>query len=482
MILGGKHADTQDLARFRAEAVAVVRLQHPNIVQVYEVGEQDGQPFFSLEYVDGTTLAAKIQHAPLTAAQAANLVQTIARAIHVAHENGIVHRDLKPANVLLTADDIPKITDFGLAKRVDEAGETRTGQVMGTPCYMAPEQAQGKIHSIGPATDVYALGAMLYEMLAGAPPSRRPPHWKQCASSLRMIRCRRRAFSCACRATWRPSVSHCLEKQPHRRYPSALALADDLHRFLAGEPIHARPTRLWERAWKWARRRPAVASLAAATVLVTILGFAIVSWKWREAESARVRADEQRQLADAHYHLVRMPWTSLRSWVRSGWSMNHTWNQSAATCAAFRLAFYQRLLHERSTDPIMLWETGRAQCRVGDIQQMLGEHAAAEDAYRAAENLLSELVDRFPENHEYIHDLATCYVDHGELLKNLGHLDEAERTCHVALQQQDKVPARPGYRQERCLPRTSWASSCTNAIAFGRQTRPFALLCKSWKS
>ena len=175
MILGGKHADTH-LARFRAEAVAVARLQHPNIVQVYEVGEQDGQPFFSLEYVDGTTLAAKIQHAPLTAAQA-NLVQTIARAIDVAHENGIVHRDLKPANVLLTADDIPKITDFGLAKRVDEAGETRTGQVMSTPCYMAPEQAQGKIHSIGPATDVYALGAMLYEMLAGAPPSRRPPHW-----------------------------------------------------------------------------------------------------------------------------------------------------------------------------------------------------------------------------------------------------------------------------------------------------------------
>ena len=185
---------TLGLARFRAEAVAVARLQRPNIVQVYEVGEQDGQPFFSLEYVDGTTLAAKIQHAPLTAAQAANLVQTIARAIHVAHENGIVHRDLKPANVLLTADDIPKITDFGLAKRVDEAGETRTGQVMGTPCYMAPEQAQGKIHSIGPATDVYALGAMLSKCWQG-PPSRRPPHWKQCPSSLRMIRCRRRAFS-----------------------------------------------------------------------------------------------------------------------------------------------------------------------------------------------------------------------------------------------------------------------------------------------
>ena len=173
MILAGSHAGHAQLARFRAEAEAVARLQHPNIVQIYEIGEQDGLPYFALEYMDGGSLDS-LGGTPLPPRQAAQLLETLARAIHYAHERGIIHRDLKPGNVLLTADAIvPKITDFGLAKQVEsDAGQTKSGAVMGTPSYMAPEQAEGRIKEIGPRTDVYALGAILYELLTGRPPFR----------------------------------------------------------------------------------------------------------------------------------------------------------------------------------------------------------------------------------------------------------------------------------------------------------------------
>ncbi len=171
MILSGAHAGADDLARFRTEAEAIARLQHPNIVQIYEVGEHDGLPFFSLEFCGGGSLDRSLAGKPLPPRDAALLVVTLARAMQAAHEKGVIHRDLKPANVLLAEDGTPKITDFGLAKRLDAAGQTVTGSVMGTPSYMAPEQAEGK-KAVGPAADVYALGAILYECLTGRPPFR----------------------------------------------------------------------------------------------------------------------------------------------------------------------------------------------------------------------------------------------------------------------------------------------------------------------
>jgi len=197
MILSGAHSDQQDLARFRTEAEAVARLQHPHIVQIHEVGEHNGLPYFSLEYCEGGSLAGQLDGAPLRPAEAARLVETLAHAVHHAHSHGVIHRDLKPANVLLAERDPgqdtlplvgkgarqalrpyePKLTDFGLAKKLDEAGQTATGAVIGTPSYMAPEQAAGKTHEVGPAADVYALGAILYELLTGRPPSGRRRRW-----------------------------------------------------------------------------------------------------------------------------------------------------------------------------------------------------------------------------------------------------------------------------------------------------------------
>ena len=175
MMLAGSHADEKDLGRFRTEAEAVARLQHPNIVQIHDIGEHEGKPYFSLEFCAGGSLNKKLDGTPLQPMEAAKLIETLARAIHAAHQQHVIHRDLKPANVLLTEDGTPKITDFGLAKKLDDVGQTQSGAVMGTPSYMAPEQASGKTGEIGATTDVYALGAILYELLTGRTPFRRHP-------------------------------------------------------------------------------------------------------------------------------------------------------------------------------------------------------------------------------------------------------------------------------------------------------------------
>src|SRR5262245_30164382 len=230
------------VARFRLEAEAAARLQHPNVVQIFEVGQVNGQPFFSMEYVAGSSLAELLTRQPPSDRQAAELTATLARAVQAAHERGIVHRDLKPSNVLLTADGTPKIADFGLAKRLDhDAAHTHTGEILGTPSYMAPEQAEGHKDRIGPATDVYALGAILYELLARKPPFQGATP----LASLRLVL----AQDPVAPSRLAPSVPRdleaiclkCLEKAPGRRYGSAQVLAEDLQRFLSGEPVTARP-------------------------------------------------------------------------------------------------------------------------------------------------------------------------------------------------------------------------------------------------
>jgi serine/threonine protein kinase len=241
MILSGANASPDERTRFRTEAEAVARLQHPNIVQIYEVGERGGCPYVALEYVAGGSLAQLTAGKPLPPRRAAQLVLDLARAVEHAHSQGVIHRDLKPANVLLTPDGTPKIADFGLAKRLDaEISHTQTGAVFGSPSYMAPEQAEGKPRLIGTATDVYALGAILYELLTGRPPFLG-------ASFLETLE-QVRHHDPAPPQTLQPTVPQdlaliclkCLEKKPAQRYPSAEALAQDLQQFLQGEPISAR--------------------------------------------------------------------------------------------------------------------------------------------------------------------------------------------------------------------------------------------------
>jgi eukaryotic-like serine/threonine-protein kinase len=258
MILGGYAASAAEIERFRTEAEAAAALQHPHIVQIYEIGQADGCPYLALEYVDGGSLAERLQAELLPPRQAAELVCTVARAMHYAHRRGIIHRDLKPANVLLARGEVlePKVTDFGLAKRLDELSQTRSGSVLGTPSYMAPEQAEGHLRQIGPRSDIYSLGAILYECLTGQPPFEAPT----LLETLELVRSqdplppRRR----------HPEVPvdleticlKCLQKDPARRYASADELADDLTRFLESEPIRARNPSLMDRvAWTLNRSR-----------------------------------------------------------------------------------------------------------------------------------------------------------------------------------------------------------------------------------
>jgi hypothetical protein len=279
MMLAGGHALPEQRDRFKSEAEAVARLQHVNIVQIHEVGEHQGLPFCALEFVSGGSLARKLSRRPLPASESARLLEALAQAMHLAHSRGIVHRDLKPGNVLLAEDGTPKISDFGLAKKLDEdSGQTQAGQVLGTPSYMAPEQAEGRTHRVGPPADVWALGAILYECLTGRPPflgetaletllqvrsqDPQPPHVRNPAVP--------RDLEVIC--------LKCLHKEPEKRYASAQELADDLGRFLRGEPIEARPVGRVERLALWARRRPGIAVLLTAVFGLVVAGTAVSTY------------------------------------------------------------------------------------------------------------------------------------------------------------------------------------------------------------
>jgi serine/threonine protein kinase/predicted Zn-dependent protease len=320
MILAGAHAGERALSLFRREAEAVARLQHPNIVQIFEVVEHNNLPFLSLEYVSGGSLAGRLAAAPPSPHDAARLVETLARAMHFAHVQGVIHCDLKPANVLLSGEwrvasgeqrgalgseqeesksslaarpsplgamNEPKITDFGLARQLDRDGRSRTNNLTGTPAYMAPEQAVCRNDLLGAATDVYALGAILYECLTGRPPFEGEAPYDvlikvttdEPAPPSRLRPKTPRDLETIC--------LKCLQKAPGRRYGSALELAEDLRRFVGYEPIHARPAGAWERTVKWVRRRPTAAALLAVSVLAA-LGLATAAGIYEHAEGTRV--------------------------------------------------------------------------------------------------------------------------------------------------------------------------------------------------
>jgi tetratricopeptide (TPR) repeat protein len=328
MILGVAHAGLGARARFLREAEAVARLQHPNIVQVFELGEHQGQPFCALEFVEGGSLEEKLRGQPQSPRASAQLLRTLAQAVQAAHQAGVVHRDLKPANVLLapvsrvaiptsdeenakrqagaTDDFVPKIADFGLAKRLsNESGRhpTLEGAIVGTPSYMAPEQAAGAA-TVGPAADLYTLGAILYEMLTGRPPFKGTTIMETLQLVLSEDPCPPSQLQPKVPADLETICLKCLHKEPSRRYATAQDLADDLGRFLAGEPVRARPVGALEQAWRWCRRRPALASLAAALVIAVAGGFAGVFTLWRVAEGRRQEALGESHRAEYHRGLA----------------------------------------------------------------------------------------------------------------------------------------------------------------------------------
>jgi len=321
MILAGPHAGPMATARFLAEAEAVARLHHPDIVQIYHLGEVDGLPFIELEYLPGGSLDKTLDGTPRPAEETARLLEVLALAIAEAHRQGVVHRDLKPANVLLDADGRPKVGDFGLAKMQDSGDAlTRTKSLLGSPCYMAPEQAEGLSRDVGPTTDVYALGVILYELLTGRPPFLATTVLETLAQIKSADPVLPSRFHTGLPRDLETICLRCLEKEPRARYPDALKLAEDLHRFLEHRPILARRIHPVQWVWRWFRREPVKGGLVAALIGVFLAGFLGVAAQWRRAEQkaqaeirARTRAENAEERSRNHLYIgeivqARLEW------------------------------------------------------------------------------------------------------------------------------------------------------------------------------
>jgi len=299
MIRSERLAREAEVRRFRQEAAAAAKLQHPNIVAVHEAGEVAGQHFYSMDFVEGRSLAALVAEHPLGARQAAAYVKTIAEAIHYAHSQGVLHRDLKPSNILIDAHDAPRVTDFGLAKVLQSGSEvTLTGQVMGSPSYMSPEQAAGRSREVDARTDVYALGAILYELVSGRPPFKADTSLETLKLVVESEPVSPRLLIPRLPRDLETICLKCLEKERSRRYASAQILSDELGRFLNQEPILARPVGRAGKVWKWCRRQPTLAGLGAALLLTFLLGAAGVLWGWRRATTGELLARQNAYAAD----------------------------------------------------------------------------------------------------------------------------------------------------------------------------------------
>jgi tetratricopeptide (TPR) repeat protein len=428
MILAGAYAGAQECDRFRAEAQSAARLQHPHIVQIHEVGEHDGRPYLTLEFVDGGSLAQRLTGTPFSAAQAAPLVHCLARAVQHAHERGVVHRDLKPANILLTAEGVPKITDFGLALRLDgDAANTRTGTILGTPCYMAPEQAAGRAGAAGRPADVYGLGAILYELLTGRPPF-------LAATALETLERVREQEPVPPRHL-QPGVPRdletvclkCLQKDPARRYASATDLAQDLERFLSGQPIRARPTPAWERVLKWARRRPAVAGLLAVCGLAAILLMATLAVSNVRIRNEKERAELNYQAAEASRRdaneAVDRSFTKISEDVLLKEPGMHQLRKDLLQSAR---EFYERFVVERKDDPDARAELGRALWRLASITSEIDlDTRKATELLKEAEAIQEPLARASPDAAPLQSDLARTLHSLGALAYDRGDMEAA---------------------------------------------------------
>jgi len=447
VVLAGRFAPADDLRRFRIEAEAAAQLDHPNIVPIFHVGEHAGLPFFSIKLLEGGSLADRLNTYRNDPRSAAALVATIARAIHHAHLQGILHRDLKPSNILLDEAGQPYASDFGLAKRQGDGGEsTCTGAVLGSPPYMAPEQTSGERSAITTATDVYGLGAVLYALLTGGPPFRAD----SAIETMEQVKTRDPALP----RRLNPSVDgdiqaiclKCLEKDPARRYASADMLANDLERWRHGEPIEAVPPSTWYRLRKFGRRNRAMLSTMSVIALVLIAGTSVSLYQAIAARRARSQAltqrDRARKAVDEMYTEVAQKWLSQQPQLEL---LQREFLLKA-------LDFYQDFARERGSHPDARRGAARAERNAADILGKLGEHHRAESAYRRAVEIQEPLINEFPKVPEYRMELAKSYISLANLLRETGRLAEAERANSRALELREALvvefPKVPDYRND----------------------------------
>ena len=443
VIRSANDATAAERSRFRNEARAAATLQHPNIVQVYEVGVHQGCDYLSMEYVGGGSLETELQERRYSVTEAAQLIATLAAAIHVAHENGIVHRDLKPGNVLLI-DGIPKISDFGLAKQLSSAAQaqTQSGAVIGTPCYMSPEQAAGRSAETSPATDIYALGAILYEMLVHRPPF----IGKTAIETLDLIRSQEPASVSSFESDVPRDLDticlKCLAKEPHLRYASAAALAEDLQRFLRHEPILARPVGMLERGWRWGTRRPVIVGLVTMLVLVSAIASLVLTRQRqltgamsRSAELTQRNADAserraQQALASADLNR-REATAAIDRLSRLGASLNEQPGLGATALRTSEQAAqqYEALLRQDESNQAILRSAAQSYERISWIRLEMGQPELA----RAAILRAIELYDQLPASTNSSHLRAKAFIMLGHALRHVEQWSQSEEAYRSAV-------------------------------------------------
>lgn len=441
MLRAGVLADDDDVRRFRTEAEAVAQLDHPNIVPVYEVGDHDGFPYLAMKLIEGGSLARHVAGHERDPRAAARLVGTAARAVHHAHQRGILHRDLKPSNILIDERGQPHVTDFGLARRVaGDSDLTRTGAIVGTAPYMAPEQATGRRGAATVATDVYGLGAVLYALLSGGPPFRGE-------SPLETLdRVRHDAPEPLARAG-RPAdrdletvCLKCLEKEPARRYGSALALAEDLERWLRGEPIAARPVGRLERARRWCRRNPVVAALSAAVSVLLLTGLIglgggnrLLAAQRDAARAGLAEARLQRQRAAYNFSIM------LEHSAQLVEALQHPEPGEGPEQLALRRVMGEKaldmiriFLEERGDDPTMRIEAVYAHRVLGSLFREIRTRDESYAEFDQARRLTALLVRDYPEVTPYRVEYARIHNILGFHYEQDGRLAESDREYRAA--------------------------------------------------
>ncbi|MEM9826690.1 MAG: serine/threonine-protein kinase [Planctomycetota bacterium] len=438
MILSGELAGKIEVDRFKMEAEAAAKLDHPNIVPIFEVGQHKGQHYFSMGYVDGPSLKQHIRDQPVRRREAADIIRVLARAIDYAHGKGVIHRDLKPANILMDAGGNPRITDFGLSKLVDGNAElTGTGQLLGTPAYMSPEQAAGRTSEIGPLTDVYALGAILYELITGTVPFRS----ESVIEVLTKIRCEEPTAPRSISRQIDPDIEticiKCLDKDPQRRYASAGALADDLDRYLAGEAVHARPIKRAQKVVRWCRRRPLIASLIAglaASFLVfggLATHFAVMSQvRGVQVASEREKADEMLGVAQLAIDGMVEQADLLADVPRTETRRKQLLVQATE--------FYERFITERPGDFELRFRTAKLHQSMGNVFRQLDEFDASETAFKTSIDLMRGLDSRTERRDaEVRREMAESYIWMAVLLQTRD-VDRALESIQRAVDIQDR--------------------------------------------
>jgi len=454
MILAGIHADEEQLSRFRREAEAVAQLQHPNIVQIHEIGEHQGLPYFSQEYAVGGSLAHRLDGTPWQPRKAAALIEILARTMQAAHERGIIHRDLKPGNVLLacshgvsgvqigpdeeSARYEPKIADFGLAKRVGGAetvSPTHTGAIIGTPSYMAPEQASGKTKETGPLVDVYALGAILYELLTGRPPFKGPTSFDTVLLVISEEVVPPRRLQPKLPNDLDTICLKCLQKEPAKRYENAIALAEDLRRFLSGEPIVARPVGSVEKLWRWCKRNRGIAASLAALFTVLLAGGVVSTWLAIVATRNANRADQQlvetqlqRERAAERFKMAREAVDKFDTQVSESEELKaEGLEKLRQKLLKSAVGFYERFVHEKADDPAIEAEQGQACLRLADIMLVTGDLKGAEEACQQTIAIAGRLRESRPDEAQPQDLLARARNELGLLYRQRGQFDQAEK-------------------------------------------------------